>query len=299
MVPGNLAEYFDTTGTGNSLDAGRPDCLRLILDSLRYWVTVCHVDGFRFDLASTLARQDGTFTMFSAFLDVVHQDPALCQTKLIAEPWDVGQVDSYDVGPLPAGLERVERQVPRHRQGFLAQHRRTAGRLRHAVLRVGRPVRHTRRQPTASVNIVTTHDGFTLRDLVSYGTKHNLANGENNHDGTDSNLSWNCGVEGPTTDPAVNALRASQSRAMLTTLLVSRGVPMLLGGDELGRTQQGNNNAYCQDNEISWYDWANVDTDLLAYTTRLLALRKQHAACVGRSSPTRPPCGGSPRAAPR
>jgi isoamylase len=278
LVPGDLAKYFDTTGTGNSFDTGQPDCLRLILDSLRYWVQVCHVDGFRFDLASTLARQDGSFNMLSSFLNVMHQDPVLAQTKLIAEPWDVGQMDSYDVGRFPPGWSEwngkyrdTVRDFWRSTDGLLADF---ATRFAGSADLYGM----SRRQPTASVNLVTTHDGFTLRDLVSYESKHNLANGEDNHDGTDANLSWNCGAEGPTTDPAINALRARQSRAILTTLLTSRGVPMLQGGDELGRTQQGNNNAYCQDNEISWYDWANVDTDLLAYTIRLLALRKKHAA---------------------
>ena len=214
----------------------------------------------------------------SAFFDLVAQDPVVSQAKLIAEPWDVGQMDSYDLGRFPRAVARVERQVPGQHAGLLAQpgdrrHRR----VRHPVRRLVRPVRGgdgARRR--ASVNLITVHDGFTLRDLVSYDSKHNEANGESNRDGTDDNRSWNCGAEGPTTDPEVLALRARQSRAMLTTLLLSFGVPMLLGGDELGRTQNGNNNAYCQDNEISWVDWSAVDTGLLAFARSLVAFRRSH-----------------------
>ena len=208
--------------------------LQLIMDSLRYWVTEMHVDGFRFDLAPTLARQDGGFDQRSAFFDLVSQDPVVSRVKLIAEPWDVGQMDSYDLGRLPAAVAGVERQVPRQHARLLAQPPGRPRRVRHPVRRVVGPVRRRgRRRPTASVNLITVHDGFTLRDLVSYNDKHNEANGESNRDGTDDNRSWNCGVEGPTDDPDVLALRARQSRAMLTTLLLSFGVPMLLGGDEL------------------------------------------------------------------
>jgi isoamylase len=277
LVPGDLAHYFDTTGTGNSLDLSNPGCLRMVLDSLRYWATVMRVDGFRFDLAATLAREEeGRFDRLSSFFDVVTQDPVISQVKLIAEPWDVGQPDSYDVGRFPpewsewnGKFRDTVRDFWRSQDGLLGQ---VATRV------AGSPDLYgwSRRRPAASINFITSHDGFTLRDLVSYDTKHNQANGEADRDGTDDNRSWNCGVEGPSDDPAIVALRARQSRALLATLALSRGVPMLGGGDELGRTQGGNNNAYCQDNEISWYDWSAVDHDLLAFTRRLLALRHAH-----------------------
>ncbi len=268
--------YADTTGTGNSLNAGDPVTLQLIMDSLRYWLTDMHVDGFRFDLAPTLARQDGGFDRVSAFFDLVSQDPVVSRAKLIAEPWDVGRMDSYDLGRFPPlwsewnGKYRdIMRNFWRSQDAPLAEFAtRFCG---SSDLYSG-----ARRRPTASVNLITVHDGFTLRDLVSYGGKHNEANGESNRDGTDDNRSWNCGTEGPTNDPAILALRGRQSRAMLATLLLSFGVPMLLGGDEIGRTQQGNNNAYCQDNEISWLDWACADRELLTFTRRLIAFRKAH-----------------------
>ncbi|CAA9243547.1 MAG: GH13_11 / GH13 / GH13_13 / GH13_10 / CBM 48 / GH13_37 [uncultured Corynebacteriales bacterium] len=277
LVPGDRAHYFDTTGTGNSLDLGRPDCLRLVLDSLRHWVTTYRVDGFRFDLAPTLARQDGTFTRLSDFFDAIHQDPVVSSVKLIAEPWDVNQPDSYDVGLFPPGWTEWN---GKYRDTVRSFWRSTPGTLADLATRVtGSPDLYgpTRNRPSASINIVTTHDGFTLRDLVSYDRKHNDDNVPD-PGGTDDNLSWNCGVEGPTDDPEVTALRARQSRAMLATLLLSRGVPMLLGGDELGRTQRGNNNAYCQDTEISWYDWSAVDRELLDFTARLVAFRRRHPA---------------------
>jgi glycogen operon protein len=277
LNPGHPDQYYDTTGTGNSLDAGNPVALRLIMDSLRYWVTEMHVDGFRFDLAATLARQDGGFSRLSAFFDLVEQDPVVSQAKLIAEPWDVGQMDSYDLGRFPA-LWREWNGKYRDSMRDFWRSQKVGGIAEFATRFAGSSDLYggDRRRPTASVNLITVHDGFTLRDLVSYDSKHNEANGESNRDGTDDNRSWNCGAEGPTVDPEVLALRARQSRAMLTTLLLSFGVPMLLGGDELGRTQGGNNNAYCQDNEISWVDWSTVDADLLSFTKALLAFRRSH-----------------------
>jgi isoamylase len=275
LEPSDARHYVDTTGCGNSLNVADPVTLQLIMDSLRYWLTEMHVDGFRFDLAPTLARQEGAFDRRSAFLDLVSQDPLVSRAKLIAEPWDVGQVDSYDLGGFPAmwrewnGKYRdTMRDFWRSQPGLGEFASRFAG----SSDLYGR----ARRRPTASVNLITVHDGFTLRDLVSYNEKHNEANGECNRDGSDDNRSWNCGAEGPTDDKAVLALRARQSRAMLATLLLSFGVPMLLGGDEMGRTQQGNNNAYCQDNELTWFDWAAADQALLAFTGKLVAFRKAH-----------------------
>jgi glycogen operon protein len=277
LNPGHPDQYYDTTGTGNSLDAGNPVALRLIMDSLRYWVTEMHVDGFRFDLAATLARQDGGFSRLSAFFDLVEQDPVVSQAKLIAEPWDVGQMDSYDLGRFPA-LWREWNGKYRDSMRDFWRSQKVGGIAEFATRFAGSSDLYggDRRRPTASVNLITVHDGFTLRDLVSYDSKHNEANGESNRDGTDDNRSWNCGAEGPTVDPEVLALRARQSRAMLTTLLLSFGVPMLLGGDELGRTQGGNNNAYCQDNEVSWVDWSAVDAGLLSFTKALVAFRRSH-----------------------
>ena len=270
--------YFDTTGTGNSPNADDPTCLRLIMDSLRYWAAEMHVDGFRFDLAVTLAREHGGFDRVAAFFDLVSQDPVVSQVKLIAEPWDVGQPDSYDLGDFPASWSEwngryrdTVRDFWRGLDGVLPD---LATRLTGSADLYG----PSRRRPNASINFVTSHDGFTLRDLVSYERKHNEANGESNQDGTDDNRSWNVGAEGPTDDPAILELRARQSRAILATLLLSLGVPMLLGGDEIGRTQRGNNNAYCQDNEIAWFDWASADSELLAFTRALIATRRRHHA---------------------
>ena len=270
-------EYYDTTGTGNSLNAGNPVTLRLIMDSLRYWLTEMHVDGFRFDLAATLARQDGGFSPISAFFDLIAQDPVVSQAKLIAEPWDVGQMDSYDLGRFPP-LWREWNGRYRDSMRDFWRSQRIGGLGEFATRFAGSSDLYGagRRNPTASVNLITVHDGFTLRDLVSYDSRHNDANGESNRDGTDDNRSWNCGAEGPTIDPEVLALRGRQSRAILTTLLLSFGVPMLLGGDELGRTQNGNNNAYCQDNEISWLDWSAVDADLLSFVRGLVTFRQSH-----------------------
>jgi isoamylase len=275
LDPGDPRHYVDTTGCGNSLNVADPVTLQLIMDSLRYWLTDMHVDGFRFDLAPTLARQEGAFDRRSAFLDLVAQDPVVSRAKLIAEPWDVGQVDSYDLGGFPAmwrewnGKYRDTMRDFWRSQPGLGEF---ASRFTGSSDLYGR----ARRRPTASVNLITVHDGFTLRDLVSYNGKHNEANGESNRNGSDDNRSWNCGAEGPTDDEGVLALRARQTRAMLATLLLSFGVPMLLGGDEMGRTQQGNNNAYCQDNELTWFDWAAADQALLAFTRKLIAFRKAH-----------------------
>ena len=276
LVGGSPRDYYDTTGTGNSLNAGNPVTLRLIMDSLRYWLTEMHVDGFRFDLAATLARQDGSFDQVAAFFDLVAQDPVVAQAKLIAEPWDVGQADSYDLGRFPAQWREWNGRYRDYMRDFWRS--KDIGVAEFATRFSGSSDLYgaARRRPTASVNLITVHDGFTLRDLVSYNGKHNEANGEDNRDGTDDNRSWNCGAEGPSGDPDVKALRARQSRAMLAALLLSFGLPLLLGGDEMGRTQGGNNNAYCQDNEISWFDWADADTDLREYTRKLITFRKAH-----------------------
>jgi len=274
--PANPARYLDTTGTGNSYNVDDHTCLRLIMDSLRYWVQHMHVDGFRFDLATALAREDGGFERLSSFFALIDQDPVVSAVKLIAEPWDVGQPDSYSVGAFP---DTWSEWNGRYRDTVRAFWSGRPGMLAELATRVAGSsdiYGASRRRPHASINYVTCHDGFTLRDLVSYRHKHNEANGEDNRDGTDDNISWNHGVEGPSDDPAVEQARARDVRALLMTLLLSRGVPMLLGGDEIGRTQQGNNNAYCQDNEVSWFDWANADRDLLAYVQRLVAMRAAH-----------------------
>ncbi len=276
LNPGHPDQYYDTTGTGNSLNAGNPVALRLIMDSLRYWLTEMHVDGFRFDLATTLARQDGGFSRVSAFFDLVAQDPVVSQAKLIAEPWDVGQMDSYDLGEFPPLWREWNGKYRDSMRDFWRSQKTGLGEFATRFAGSFDLYGDDRRRPTASVNLITVHDGFTLRDLVSYDGKHNDANGESNRDGADDNRSWNSGFEGPASDPPVLALRAQRSRAMLCTLLLSFGVPMLLGGDEIGRTQGGNNNAYCQDNEISWVDWSAVDTGLLAFTRRLIAFRRSH-----------------------
>jgi glycogen operon protein len=276
LMPDDPHYYMDFTGTGNSLNVVHPSVLRLIMDSLRYWVIECHVDGFRFDLASALARELYDVDRLSAFFDVIHQDPVLSQVKLIAEPWDVGP-GGYQVGNFPVlwsewnGIYRDTARDFWRGQAGVADF---ASRLTGSSDLYEADGRH----PFASINFVTAHDGFTLRDLVSYNDKHNEANLEGNRDGTDDNRSWNCGVEGPTDDPEVLALRERQMRNFLATMLLSQGTPMLLGGDELARTQHGNNNVWCQDNELAWYDW-NFD-DLgkrqLAFTKRLIELRRDH-----------------------
>jgi isoamylase len=266
--------YMDFTGTGNSLNPVHPSVLRLIMDSLRYWVTECHVDGFRFDLAAALAREFFDVDRLSAFFDVIHQDPVLSQVKLIAEPWDVGP-GGYQVGNFPV-LWSEWNGVYRDTVRDFWRGQSNSGELAERLSGSADLYEADGREPFASINFVTAHDGFTLRDLVAYNDKHNEANLEDNRDGTDDNRSWNCGVEGDTDDPGVLALRARQQRNFLVTLLVSQGTPMLLGGDEIGRTQHGNNNAWCQDNEISWYDWASQDEELREFTQRLIRLRHDH-----------------------
>jgi glycogen operon protein len=270
--------YFDTSGAGNSLNVDSPVCLRLVMDSLRYWVEEMHVDGFRFDLAVALAREHGTFDRVSAFFDLISQDPVVSRVKLIAEPWDVGQPDSYDLGRFPDMWSEWNGKYRDTVRDFWRGLSETLPDLATRLTGSSDLYGPSHRRPNASINFVTCHDGFTLRDLVSYDGKHNEANGESNADGTDDNRSWNCGAEGPTDVPAVAELRARQSRAILATVLLSLGVPMLQGGDEMGRTQGGNNNAYCQDNEVSWFDWKAADPDLLAYTSQLVALRRRHHA---------------------
>ena len=276
LVPDNLRFYTDFTGTGNSLNPLHPSVLRLIMDSLRYWVIDCHVDGFRFDLASALAREFFEVDRLSAFFDVIHQDPVVSQVKLIAEPWDVGP-GGYQVGNFPvlwSEWNGIYRDVMRD----FWRGEASVGEFASRFTGSSDLYKADGRDPFASINFITAHDGFTLRDLVSYSQKHNEANGEDNRDGTDDNRSWNCGVEGETDDEAVLALRARQQRNLLTTLLLSQGVPMLLGGDEFGRTQHGSNNAWCQDNEISWFEWDHEDwqLELSAFTRRLIALRRDH-----------------------
>ncbi|MCW3064690.1 MAG: glgX [Solirubrobacterales bacterium] len=274
LVPDDPRFYMDFTGTGNSLNPVHPSVLRLIMDSLRYFVSECRVDGFRFDLASALARELYDVNRLSAFFDIIHQDPVLSQVKLIAEPWDVGE-GGYQVGNFPvlwSEWNGIYRDSVRDMWRGEARAADFASRFTGSADLYG----DDGRAPMASINFVTAHDGFTLTDLVSYNEKHNEANLEDNRDGTDDNRSWNCGVEGPTDDPDVLALRGRQRRNFLTTLLLSQGVPMLLGGDEIGRTQGGNNNAWCQDNEISWYDWRAADAELLSFTRRLIGLRRRH-----------------------
>jgi isoamylase len=268
--------YLDTTGCGNALNVGDPIALQMMMDSLRYWITDMHVDGFRFDLAPTLARQEGAFDKVSAFLDMVSQDPVVSRVKLIAEPWDVGQMDSYDLGRFPPLWREWNGKYRDTMRGFWRSTPVGIGEFATRFSGSSDLYGAVGRRPTASVNLITVHDGFTLRDLVSYNDKHNEANGEDNRDGTSDNRSWNCGAEGPTADPEVLALRARQSRAMLATLMLSFGVPLLLGGDEMGRTQGGNNNAYCQDNETTWFDWAHADKALLEFTKKLIAFRQGH-----------------------
>ncbi|TML85937.1 MAG: glycogen debranching protein GlgX [Actinobacteria bacterium] len=274
LMPDEPRFYMDFTGTGNSLNPVHPSVLRLIMDSLRYFVIDCHVDGFRFDLASALAREFYEVDRLSAFFDTIHQDPVLSQVKLIAEPWDVGP-GGYQVGNFPVlwaewnGLYRDTMRDFWRAQAPIAEF---ASRFTGS----SDLYQEDGRSPFASINFITAHDGLTLRDLVSYNEKHNEANLEDNKDGTDDNRAWNCGVEGPTDDPAVNALRARQQRNFLTTLLLSQGVPMVLGGDEFGRSQYGNNNAWCQDNEISWFRWEEADLELTEFTKRLIELRKDH-----------------------
>ena len=277
LVDGAKEHYYDTTGTGNSLLMRNPHVLQLIMDSLRYWVLEMHIDGFRFDLAATLARQFHEVDKLSAFFDIIQQDPVISQVKLIAEPWDLGD-GGYQVGNFPPLWSewngKYRDTVRDYWRGEPAALAEFASRLTGSSDLYA----HSDRRPTASVNFVIAHDGFTLRDLVSYNSKHNEANGEGGNDGESHNRSWNCGIEGETDDPVINALRLRQQRNFITTLMVSQGVPMLAHGDELGRTQRGNNNVYAQDSEISWVNW-DLDADqkeLLAFTSGAIALRKAH-----------------------
>jgi glycogen operon protein len=275
LVPDDPGHYFDTTGTGNSLNAGNPHSLQLIMDSLRYWVTDMHVDGFRFDLAATLARQFYEVDRLSAFLNIIQQDPIVSKVKLIAEPWDLGE-GGYQVGNFPPVWSEWNGKYRDTVRDFWRGEPATVAELASRLTGSSDLYQADTRRPVASINFVTAHDGFTLKDLVSYNEKHNDANGEGNNDGENHNRSWNCGIEGPSDDPEVVRCRQSQQRNFLTTLLLSQGVPMVLAGDELGRTQKGNNNAYAQDNEISWFDWEDIDDDLLVFARRLIALRKEH-----------------------
>jgi glycogen operon protein len=276
LQPDDPRHYMDFTGTGNSLNPVHPSVLRLIMDSLRYFAVECHVDGFRFDLASALARELYDVDRLSAFFDVIHQDPVLSQVKLIAEPWDVGP-GGYQVGNFPILWSEWNGMYRDTMRDFWRGHT-AVGEFARRFTGSSDLYQSDGRHPSASVNFVTCHDGFTLRDLVSYDRKHNDANLEGNRDGTDDNRSWNCGVEGETDDPGVNELRDRQTRNFLATLLLSQGTPMLLAGDEIRRTQQGNNNAYCQDNELSWVDWevGQRAQGLLEFTRRLLRLRAEH-----------------------
>ncbi|WNV73936.1 glycogen debranching protein GlgX [Geodermatophilus sp. DSM 44513] len=275
LVEGDEQYYMDTTGTGNSLNVRTPQSLQLIMDSLRYWVTEMHVDGFRFDLASTLARQFHEVDRLSAFFDLVHQDPIVSQVKLIAEPWDVGD-GGYQVGNFPALWTEWNGKYRDTVRDYWRGEPSTIGEFASRITGSADLYQHSGRRPMASINFVTAHDGFTLDDLVSYNEKHNEANGEDNNDGESHNRSWNCGVEGDTTDPAVLTLRARQRRNFLATLMLSQGVPMLLHGDELGRTQQGNNNGYCQDSPLTWVHWDEVDEGLLQFTKAVTRLRAEH-----------------------
>ena len=277
LVEGDQQHYFDTTGTGNSLLMRSPHALQLITDSLRYWVTEMHVDGFRFDLAATLARQFQEVDKLSAFFDIVEQDPIISRVKLIAEPWDLGS-GGYQVGGFPSSWSEWNSRYRDTVRDFWRSQPSTLPEFASRLMGSSDLYQVNGRRPVASVNFITAHDGFTMNDLVSYNEKHNEANGEGNRDGESNNRSWNCGVEGPTNIPDVNDLRQRQMRNMFATLLFSQGIPMICGGDEVARTQQGNNNAYCQDNEISWTNW-HLDKgrkELLAFVSKLIHLRLDH-----------------------
>ncbi|OLT23704.1 glycogen debranching enzyme GlgX [Ornithinimicrobium sp. CNJ-824] len=277
LVDFDKAHYYDTTGTGNSLLMRSPHVLQLIMDSLRYWVTEMHVDGFRFDLAATLARQFHEVDKLSAFFDIIQQDPVISQVKLIAEPWDLGD-GGYQVGNFPPLWTEWNGKYRDTVRDFWRGAPATMGEFASRLTGSSDLYEHSGRRPFASVNFITAHDGFTLRDLVSYNEKHNEDNGEGGNDGEAHNRSWNSGVEGPTDDPEIQALRLRQQKNFLATLMLSQGVPMLAHGDEMGRTQMGNNNVYCQDNELAWMDW-DLDpeqSDLLAFTAHLIQLRREH-----------------------
>ncbi len=277
LLADNPRFYLDYTGTGNTIDTVHPRTLQMVMDSLRYWVTEMRIDGFRFDLASALARDAGGVDKFHVFFKVIEQDPVLSQVKLIAEPWDVGD-GGYQVGNFPAPFSEWNGKFRDAMRGFWRGDEGLIGEIAYRLTASPDLYQHDGRRPYASVNFITSHDGFTLNDLVSYNDKHNEANGEENRDGDSNNRSWNCGAEGPTDDPNIQAFRRRQQRNFLTTLLLSQGVPMLLGGDEFGRTQKGNNNAYCQDNEISWFNWQRDEHEkgLLEFTRKLIRLRREH-----------------------
>ena len=267
--------YMDYTGCGNTLNANLPNVLRLIMDSLRYWILEMHVDGFRFDLAATLARELHDVDRLSAFFDIIHQDPIISQVKLIAEPWDIGE-GGYQVGKFPAGWAEWNGKYRDCMRDFWRGADSMLSEFAERFTGSSDLYKNDYRKPTASINFITAHDGFSLHDLVSYNEKHNEANGENNNDGESHNRSWNCGVEGETDDPEVNKLRQQQKRNLLTTLFLSQGVPMLVAGDEISRTQNGNNNAYCQDNELSWLHWEKQDKELLSFTQKLIHFYRKH-----------------------
>jgi glycogen operon protein len=277
LAPDNARYYQDFTGCGNTLNMQHPRVLQLLMDSLRYWVTEMHVDGFRFDLASALARELHAVDRLSAFFDILRQDPVLSRVKLIAEPWDLGS-GGYQVGNFPVGWAEWNDKYRDTMRAYWKGEGGVIGEFAQRLTGSSDLYNRSSRRPYASINFVAAHDGFTLADLVSYNDKHNEANGEHNRDGHGHNLSWNCGVEGPSDDARVLALRARQQRNFIATLLLSQGVPMLLAGDEMGRSQGGNNNAYCQDNETSWLDWTRHDDDeaLLGFTQRVMALRAAH-----------------------
>ncbi|MGO4247419.1 glycogen debranching protein GlgX [Paenarthrobacter sp. RAF54_2] len=275
LVENDQKYYMDYTGTGNSLNVRSPHSLQLLMDSLRYWVTEMHVDGFRFDLASTLAREFYDVDKLSTFFELIQQDPVVSQVKLIAEPWDVGP-GGYQVGNFPPQWTEWNGQYRDTVRDFWRGEPSTLGEFASRLTGSADLYEHSGRRPVASINFVTAHDGFTLADLVSYNEKHNEANGEGNNDGESHNRSWNCGVEGPTDDPKVLGLRARQQRNFIASLFLSQGVPMLLHGDELGRTQHGNNNGYCQDSELTWINWDSVDQPLVEFTAAVSALRAKH-----------------------
>jgi isoamylase len=268
--------YYDYTGTGNTLNTRLPNVLALIMDSLRYWVTEMHIDGFRFDLAAALARELIEVNRLSAFFNIIYQDPVISRVKLIAEPWDVGE-NGNQIGQFPPGWAEWNGRYRDCMRDYWRGADSILGEFAQRFTGSSDLYKSDNRNPTASINFVTAHDGFTLHDLVSYNEKHNEANLEDNKDGNDDNRSWNCGAEGPTDDKAIVELRARQKRNFLATLFLSQGVPMLLAGDEMGNTQNGNNNAYCQDNNISWLDWARADQDLIDFTATLIQLRKSHS----------------------
>ncbi|WP_342320010.1 glycogen debranching protein GlgX [Corynebacterium mayonis] len=277
LVEDDKFHYMDYTGTGNSLNVRDPHSLQLIMDSLRYWVTEMHVDGFRFDLASTLAREFSDVDRLATFFDLCQQDPVVSQVKLIAEPWDVGE-GGYQVGNFPPLWSEWNGKYRDTVRDFWRGEPATLGEFASRITGSSDLYQHNGRRPTASINFITAHDGFTLNDLVSYNEKHNEANGEDNRDGESHNRSWNCGEEGPSDNAEINQLRAQQRRNFLTTLLLSQGTPMISHGDEFARTQEGNNNVYCQDNELAWMDWSHLESfgDLHAFTRRLIGIRRSH-----------------------